>query len=286
VIDQAELLKQTNELPTLPAATVRLATLINDPTAGAPEFVKVIKPDIALTANVLKLSNSAYFGLSREITSVRQAITLLGTKRIFELAASASFARVLPESIPGYEVEAAQFWKHCVAVAALSERFAYVLGLPTPDLTFTAGLLHDIGKLALGLFLKEHENEVMSRVRTGEVSLINVEKEVLGTDHAELGGAVSDHWQLPAAIRFAAVWHHQPNAAPPESDRVLIDLVHAADSLAHTLGLGADLGELHRRVDEGAIARLKVTQQSLEQVAAETFTEILDLCKLFEQTIA
>lgn len=97
-------------------------------TVGGAEFEAVIRPDTALTTSLLRLANSAYFGRSRKIDSVRQAITLLGVKRLFKVAAGAAFTAIIPSRIPGYEIEAQAFWKHNVAVAILSERLAIDLG--------------------------------------------------------------------------------------------------------------------------------------------------------------
>jgi putative nucleotidyltransferase with HDIG domain len=281
VIQTDRALERIKKLPTLSAATGRLAALIRDERSGAADFEKVIRPDMALTANLLRMANSAYFGLRCRAESVRQAITLLGLKRVFEVAASAAFAPVIPRLLPGYEVEAAAFWLHSAAVAVLSERLALELRCGTPDLLFTAGLLHDVGKLVVGSFVAEEQGAILRRVRQGQ-SFIAAEKEVLGLTHAELGARVAEAWSLPPAVAWAARWHHEPTAAPPEVDRNLVSLVHAADALAHQLGFGADTGELAREIDSAAEGRLGLKARRLEVVASGSLESIREMGNLFQ----
>ncbi|MFH1278928.1 MAG: HDOD domain-containing protein [Candidatus Eisenbacteria bacterium] len=269
-----DILKEVRDLPTLPSAIARLSALVGDPSANADDFEAVIRPDPSLTANLLRLANSAYFGLPREVGSVRQAVILLGIKRVFELAAGASFTGVIPERIPGYGINATDFWQHSLAVAALSERLASDLRVQVPDMTFTAGLLHDIGKIAVGAYLQGRPEALGDEARKEGVFLIDAERALMGFDHGEVGETVGEQWSLPPAIVQGARWHHAPGDAPPGADRTMIDLIHAADGLAHALGLGADVGELSRRVDGGVIERLGIGVQRLERVAGETVDDI------------
>ena len=280
MISPEKVLAQVKVLPTLSAASMRLAELARDPRSGAADFEKVIRPDPALTANLLRVSNSAYFGLRGRVESVRQAITLLGLKRVSEVAAAAALGPVIPARLPGYEVEASTFWLHSVAVAVLAERLAEELGMKRPELTFTAGLLHDVGKLAVCAFVAVEAVPILEAVRGG-LAFVAAERAVLGIDHGELGGKVAEAWSLPAAVADAARWHHEPAGAPATVDRVLVDLVHAADALAHALGLGTDAGELARTVDGEVEERLGVTARRLEHVAGESLDQISELARLF-----
>lgn len=273
------IVSRLKQLPTLSTATVRLADLARDERSGAADFEKVIRPDPALTANLLRIVNSAYFGLRSRAESVRQAVTLLGLRRTSEVAAAAGFAPIIPARLPGYEVDSATFWLHSVAVAVLSERLAIELSVTRPDLTFTAGLLHDLGKLAIGVFVAESSGEILAKVRGGR-PFVSAERDVLGVDHGEVGEAVAKAWKLPEAVEDAARWHHAPGRAP-ERNRRLVDLVHLADALAHALGLGADAGELARTVDAGAESRLDVRARRLERVAGSSLDEIRDMARLF-----
>jgi putative nucleotidyltransferase with HDIG domain len=280
VIKTDEIFAKVLTLPTLPTSVARLAALINDPRAGTLDFESVIRPDPALTANLLRLANSAYFGLSREVVSVRQAVALMGLKRVFEMATSVSLVRVIPPFLAGYGIAAAGFWTHCIAVGTLSERLARDLGREVPDLLFTAGLLHDVGKLAISSFLLDEALPMHARLANGRISFVSAERTVLGTDHAEIGLAAAERWALPPAIGVAARWHHAPLEAPTPEGRVVAGLVRAADCLAHMLGFGTDVGEMRREVDRRVVEMFDLRPARLERVAGDTLAEISELALL------
>ena len=280
MITTQAILDRIKQLPTISASLERLTALTRDERSGAADFERVIRPDPALTANLLRIANSAWFGLRSRADTVRQAITLLGIKRVYEAAASAAMARVIPQRLPGYEIDAQAFWTHSVAVAVLAERLAKQVGTRPPDLTFTAALLHDVGKLVIGVFVSEESGAILDQVRAGGRPFVTAERDVLGVDHAEVGAEVARAWRLPDAAMYAARWHHQPETTPPEADRTLVELVHTADALAHSIGFGADAGELARRVDPAVKARLGLRTADLERVAGESLDPIREMSAL------
>jgi putative nucleotidyltransferase with HDIG domain len=268
------------ELPTLSQVTVRLAALLRDPRTSAQDLERVIRVDPALTANLLRVANAAYFGLRCRAESVRQAVTLLGVRRIYDIAAAAALAPVIPPRIPGYEIDAPVFWVHSVAVGVLAERLARELDIAPPDLTFTAGLLHDIGKLAIATFVGGASRAILAHVRRGE-AFAAAERTVLGLDHGEVAALVAEAWSLPPAIGAAARWHHAPEAVARGEHGPLVDLVHAADGLAHAMGLGADAGELARTIEAGVEERLGIRARRLERVAGESLDEIREMASAY-----
>lgn len=277
----SEILAQVDRLPAFPASAMQLSGLLRDERAGAPEVEKVVRPDPSLTANLLRMANSSYFSPRSRAETVRQAVTLLGVKRTFEIAVGAAMARMIPARLPGYDLDAKSFWLHCVAVAVLSERLAKETRAASPDLLFTAGLLHDVGKLAIATFVARSAPAILVRARAG-VDFVTAEREVLGVDHCEVGARVAEAWKLPAAVAWAARWHHHPTAAPESVDRTLVDLVHAADSLAISLGLGSDVGEMARTVDAGVWQRLGLQVRRMERVAGESLDAVNGLAQALE----
>lgn len=275
------IVERMTQLPALPTSVARLQVAINDSRSTAADVERVIRPDPALTANLLRMANSPFFGMSRKIDSVKQAVMILGMRRVYEATVSVAFANVLPKHLPGYEIAASEFWLHCVGVAILGERLARQAGSRAPDMIFTAGLLHDVGKLVIGSFLSEHPERLASSLEGSGATLVTAERELLGTTHAEVGGAICDRWQLPSPIAWSARWHHTPGVAAGGVDRALLDLVHVANDLAHCLGLGADSGELQRSIDEQAVARLGLGAEQLELVAAEAIEHVRQLAELF-----
>jgi putative nucleotidyltransferase with HDIG domain len=281
VIAPDRILSRLRSLPTLSATAVRLSALARDERSSAADFEKAIRPDPALTANLLRIVNAAYFGLRARVDSVRQAVTLLGLRRTSEVAAAAALGPIIPRRLPGYEIDASSFWQHCIAVAVLSERLSAELRVRRPDLIFTAGLLHDLGKLAIGAFVAEASGEILLRVRQGGISFASAERAALGVDHAEVGAALAEWWKLPPAVADVSRWHHAPAEAPETADRLLVDLVHVADALAHSLGMGADVGEMARKVDAATEARLGIRSRRLEHVAGESLEQIRELERQF-----
>lgn len=280
MIDKSVIVNSIRELPTLPDAVARLSKMVRDSRSTASDFEKVIRPDPALTANLLKLANSAFFGFTRKIESVRQAVSLMGVKRVYELAAGGAFSGMIPDPLPGYQMKASDFWRHCIAVAILSEKLAQKLKIKAPDMTFTAGLLHDIGKLVIGKYVAEHENEILSKMKeNSHLNFVAAEQNVIGSDHTDIGQILAEKWNLPSSVCQSIRWHHTPNECPEGVDQNLVDLVHTANNLAHILGFGADVGGLRRRVDEEVVKRLKITPEIIDTISALCIGEIEEMAK-------
>ncbi len=277
MIDLKTVLARVKTLPTLGPVVVQLMSLANNEKASAADFERLIKPDPALTANLLKMANSAYFGCRCQVTSVRQAVAMLGTKRVCETAAGAAFTRVIPSQLKGYGMSAAAYWQHSVAVAVFSERIAKEVGMPVPELTFTAGLLHDIGKLVISSYLEEVATEVESRMRGSDIAYVDAERETLGIDHSQAGAAVAEKWNLPPGIQSAVQWHHAPQSCAEPEGRRLADLVHVADGLSHMMGFGTDQGGLARRIEGEVVERLGLTDFHLQVVASMAVHDIKQL---------
>jgi HD-like signal output (HDOD) protein len=242
---------------------------------------QAISVDPALTASLLKLANSACFGLRREVKSVREAATLVGTKQIFELALGAAFSKVLPQQLPGYELNAWEFWRHSVAVAVLTEQLSREQGVRGTTGGFSMGLLHDLGKLVIGAFLAENAEEVLSRLqrRHRSLSFVDVERQVLGIDHCLMGERLAEVWQLPAEFGAVARYHHSPIDAPPEVQGIA-DLTHVADGLAHLMGYGEDIGELARVMNGEVLERLGLSTRPIERAMSLAHEQIQQLEKI------
>lgn len=279
MIEPGEILAAVRSLPTFSQTVVQLAQLLRDDEAGPSEYEAVVQVDIALTANLLRMANSAYFGFSRKISNVREAITLLGGRRLFELAAMAAVEAVVPPTLPGYGIDSGAYWCHSVAVAVLAERFAKERRLAVPALTFTSGLLHDIGKLVISSFLAGRLDELRGKLLEHDRPLLECERELLGGDHAQIGAQLAQTWNLPEEVVRVIAHHHEPGHANSDKGDVVVDLVHSADCLSHALGFGADVGQLQRQLDDGAIARLGLRHVDLEHAASRALPEIEGLAQ-------
>jgi putative nucleotidyltransferase with HDIG domain len=282
MIERREIVEGMKKLPAFSPTVVRLGELMADDDAGPGEYEAVIQVDVTLTASLLKMANSAYFGFSRKIGSVREAITLLGMRRLFELSTMAAMESLVPAKLPGYGIDSGTFWCHSVATAVLGERLAKERKLSVPTLTFTAGLLHDIGKLVISDFLARDPQTLAVELFKKDAPLLQCEREIVGADHAKVGAELAAAWNLPEEVAKVIAFHHDPDSEEINGGCVIVDLVHAADCLSHSLGFGADVGELHRQLGENAVRRLGLRPSDLEHVACRALPEIEGL-KHFNQ---
>src|SRR6056297_1896564 len=156
-----EIIKKIDDIPSMPPTTAKVQKMVNKPEVDFQELSELIKYDQGLTADILKMANSAYFGFQRKISSVRQAIVLLGLDRIMELTLSSAIAPIISKQVSGYDLSKGDLWKHSIGVALSAEKIAEFLDVKVPKFTFTAGLLIDIGKIAIGTFLDLDPEPVM-----------------------------------------------------------------------------------------------------------------------------
>lgn len=281
MISQEQILSSIDTLPSMSGVVASLSSLIQDPNSGPKDFESVIMQDPALTTNLLKLANSAFFGCPRKIETVRQAVAMLGNKRIFELALTDQFSKTLPKNMQVYGLVAMDFWRHSIAVAVLAQHFAQELSLKDVNFIFTAGLLHDVGKLVIYSFLSQFSDSFLDCLREKQMLSIQAERETLGLDHAQVGGAILKKWNIPDLLCDCALYHHNPNELPNKTDQVLLDIIHISDAFAHTMGFGADVGELSRNIYSETISRLGLRVRTVEKVTSETLEEINDLGGFF-----
>jgi putative nucleotidyltransferase with HDIG domain len=236
-----EIIEATGQLPALPATTARLLELMDDESAGTGTVLEVIGTDPALTANLLKLCNSAYYGLRREVGSVHEALVLLGNRTVVQLAFATSLGDVLRGPLAGYRLERDALWRHSLAVAVGAAHLAGAVGdRALRERAFTAGLVHDIGKLVLNGPLKA---KLQQLPQTGSYDALRQgERDVLGFDHAEAGRALAESWSFPAALAEVIGRHHDlqgPDAAPASAHDPLVRAVAAANLGASRAGFGA-----------------------------------------------
>ena len=232
----AMILESIEKLPPFPAVIHRLLQIMGDQKSSAQDIVEIIQYDQSITANVLMICNSAYFGLRHPVYSVRDALVRIGFNQLMEIILSRGGAYLFGRSYPGYDLAAGELWRHSVACAVLSQIIADRLGFKTSPMEFTAALLHDIGKVVLNEFMKDHLKEVRRLVQENQVSFLEAEKQILGIEHADLGGRVSEHWKFPGKIILGIRHHHAPFSASVEQE--FASLIHLCDAVAMLTGFG------------------------------------------------
>lgn len=280
MITKERITEDLQSVPMLSQAVVKLIPLLRDHRAGAGHFADAIRPDAGLTIEVLRLASSPAYG-GRPIGDVRRAAAVLGTRTLFEVTTSAALSQVVPDQLPGYGLAARDFWAHSAGTAVFAESLGRELGHPTPDLTYTCALLHDVGKLVIGHYLAEHLPDVLSELENGDAPLIEIEREVLGCDHADVGASVAQMWNLPEELVEGIRHHHEPDAAAPGTMQAMADLVHVADALSHMFGYGCDVGGLRRSIQPAAAERLGLSAEHVDVVAAKSVPDIEERVEAF-----
>ena len=201
--------KKLSSFPSMPQAVAKLRELFKKDDVPINEIENIMRQDPALSANILKLANSAHFGVSSKVGSLKKAVLLLGLKRFEQIAVSAYMEKSMDKAVEGYDLSPGELWLHSIAVATTAEAIAKFLKISDPNDVFIPALLHDIGKLILGQFVKAESKHIESIVAKGE-SLVRAEYMVLGTDHAEMGGLLLKKWSFPIDIVNSVRWHHDP----------------------------------------------------------------------------
>lgn len=274
MITAEEVAGKVERLPAFSVSVANLLRKLSDPKATASEVEAIMQPDPTLTVKLLKLANSSYYRAAGRIVTVRDAVVRLGTQQLFALAASSALSQLLPPVLPGYQVTSWAFLEHSLGVAVFSQRIARTYAPEVEPVAFTGGLLHDLGKLVLGVFLSQQQSSLLEQLDGNSLSLLETERALLGTDHGEVGLAVCERWKLPAVIGMAARFHHAPDDAPGGEANRLCEVVHVADGMAHLFGLSNDVGGLNRRLDTKVLRSLGVRPGELEVIAAQAISEV------------
>jgi len=261
-----EILARVKSFPTMPGAGAKMLALLEQPDTAVSEIEEILRYDPGLTANVLKLANSAYFGVPSKIGSLKQAVILLGLKRLMQLVVASCVSAVMDKSVAGYELPPGDLWRHSVAVSIAAEALAKKKKKIGRQDVFTPALLHDVGKLILGAFVKE-ELEAIQSIAAKGVPFVVAENMILGTDHAEIGARILAHWNLPPDMINAVRWHHDPDS--PDVSNIQMDIVYLANLLCQTSDTSGQAGGHAVELSPAVIHRLGIQIDQFEAIAGK-----------------
>lgn len=250
-----KILSKVENFPSMPAAGSKLLSLLEEQEVSVGEVENIMRYDPGLTANVLRLANSAYFGIPARIGSVKQAIVLLGTNRLIQLVIASCVGAVMNKSIPGYNMPPGNLWRHSIAVSIAAEALVKDKKNIDSEDFFTAALLHDVGKLVLGSFVKEDLTAIESITSKG-IPFVEAENMILGTDHGEIGAKILAHWAFPEDVVKAVRYHHDPEAT--EASSMQIDVVHLSNLLCQTHSTAPDSAGRPVELSAAVIDRLGI----------------------------
>ena len=295
-----KLIEEMEDLPMLPSVAVSIMHTLMDPDSSAQDVAEIVEADPTLTTKVLVVANSAFFGIPRGVSTVKQAIVSLGFKRLKSIILSLSVLDTVDAMAEGSELDPAEFWEHALVCAVCAEDLATKLGEEFAEEIFVAGLLHDIGKLVLSRHSPEGFRQAVEMVEWKGMGPVEAERSVLDVDHAQVGEYLMDQWQFPIRLKESVGMHHDPPLEEKASDVTarmaavicLADIVAKArilggnrgreleqgEELRKTLGLsGIDLLETIVALDDrlGQIAGAL----GLENIPHESYPEILQRAK-------
>lgn len=259
-----DILRKTSDLPTLPRAALNVIRETESPTASAASVAQHIGMDQALTARVLRLANSAYFGLSRQVADIQEAVVILGMRNVRNLAIVASTFPWMSKPLKGYRLGPRQMWTHSFCVAVAAKELAIKTRKADPDLAFTAGLLHNIGKVALSVWLENKIDAMVNVAIRENLTFDQMERKILGFSHAEVGAFLADQWSLPKILIDAIEYHHSPNEIPEPNP--LVDYVHIGDYVTMSVGLGLGADGLRYEFYPEALERVNIDHADIDEV--------------------
>jgi HD-like signal output (HDOD) protein len=224
-------------IPTLPTVIDKITRLLQNPKTSAEEIGRAVTTDQALTSKVLKLVNSAFYGFPGRISTITHAIVILGFSTVKNIVLTASIFDAFKRkgSAPGgFDME--QFWYHSIACGAASQAIARMIGSAEKEECFIAGLIHDIGKIILCQYLPSEFNQVIVNTRSKNILFYQSEKELFDMTHQEIGGYITERWNLPKNLQNAVKYHHIPSTS--RDHYLTTAIVHCADIFVRALDFG------------------------------------------------
>jgi putative nucleotidyltransferase with HDIG domain len=271
LIDLEKLVRAAFEMKPLPASVTRLASIVSNRRSSLDDVVEVITYDPVMTAKVIRAANSVFSAPRVPITTVDRAVVRIGTGAVLAMATAASMEKQLNQACPAYGMSEGDLWRHSVA-AALSAQVAQAFcDAPLPAESFTAALLHDVGKLVLSRFLDAEAVEMVRYAKEKwNLTDLAAEKRVLRVHHGQVGGLMAKRWKFPESIVKGIQMHHTPT----KGDDVLCDAVHLADAIAKAVE--------YARINDGRLPQIQVQSRSVMQVGlrvaeVERFDDVLEL---------
>jgi HD-like signal output (HDOD) protein len=261
----AELNKKKIILPEIPSVVFELNEVISNPLSSAEHIAEVVNRSPSLTALLLKIVNSSFYGFPSKIDKVSHAVTLIGTREISGLALGISILSIF-KNIPKELIDMYSFLKHSLACGIFSRVMAAHLNSNQTEQLFVSGLLHDLGRLILYIHFPKESHDIIIRARNRSKLLFEEEQDYLGCDHTEVGKQLMKQWKLPLILENCVFYHHNPSDA---QQTVPAAIVHLADLIINSLGIGSSGEKFIPPLDTAAWENLEFPISSFEKVIGQ-----------------
>lgn len=272
-------LQRLEELPPMPQIVLRAREIMADQTAGISDLVALLQNDLSIVTKVLRLSNSAYYGLSGKISTVQHAAVLLGQKTLSEVITMAGVSDLMGKELPGYGMDSGDLWRHSLAVGFGAQLLAARVKPQLSNDAFVAGLIHDGGKIILDEYVLQRQEEFETYMADGEQTYLEAEKDLMGVDHCEIAADICKKWMLPDAIHLPIRWHHNPSRS---GGNELALFLHVADYFAKMSGMGTGPDDLHYQMEEDAVESLGFQEDELDALLVDVMESVEKIAEEFQ----
>lgn len=266
------IISKIKNLPTIPDIAHKVVVLVGDEMTSAKDLCKLISYDQAISFRLLKVANSAYYGFSREVSSVQHAITVLGFDEVKRLSVGIAVVNFMRGATNIDPITLEEFWKHSVGCSLAAQIICKKIGKSDLDLVYTASLLHDIGKVILTNFFTEEYKTVLERVKREEVSTVDIEEEILGFNHADVGGWLSNKWSFPPSLSLPIMHHHRVEDADQENI-LQVSIVHLSDILCKKANIGSSGDNSIPYFQKAAKDTLQIKEEEIDWIIKELKSE-------------
>lgn len=277
-----ELVQSVKGLPSAPRVLVRLLKIVRNPDADSSQVIEVLHLDAALTAEVIRLANSAYFSAS-PVSTLDEAVARLGYLEVYRIAARIPAGEMFSGAIEPMGIAAGELWEHSVACAIIADELGERAGLPDGT-AYTAGLLHDVGKLILREARGEEYAKVFEQVEQQEITLNAAERNLFGFDHAEAGAALLEHWNFPPELHQAVRFQYEPARCP--EPRVLAAIILLSNWAAAALGANHGRDVWAMNVDEEVRTLVNLQPDDLELLLCSASARLHKASQILGITVA
>jgi putative nucleotidyltransferase with HDIG domain len=268
-----ELIRNIDQLPSMPSVITELIELTSNPDANLDGILDLIEKDQALTAKLLKLCNSSYYGLSKQVSTLRNAVVLLGFKTVYKMVIALGTSVFFRKDAKGYGLSGIDMWRHSLGCAISAEIVANGFAPDKAPAAYTAGLLHDIGKLVLSEYVENELESILRLVESGK-TFIEAEQEIIGMDHGLIGGKLARQWKFPNHLIEAIKYHHEPHLASSDEDLVAFTHIGNITSNAICAGLGVD--SFSNSLSQKVFKRYKLDESAMEDIMQIAAKQIQD----------
>ncbi len=261
-------LSKVTEVGALPEVTVQIVHVVEDPDATARDIQEVVQADPALATKLLKVVNSAFYGLPSQIASLDRAILMLGLNVVKNLALATSLTKLLKAEPISKEFGPRDLWRHCIAVGVGARQIAELTRVAQRDEAFVAGLVHDLGLIVLQQVAGNEMSQVAETCYREPQNYCDVEQQLIGADHQVVGAALANKWKFPVLLRNAVGYHHDPSALQPEYQKVAT-AVYVADTLSSRARLGYWLPAQTQEISDWMVDLLALTPDQITQLTEQ-----------------